>query len=83
MIHETDYLIIGGGFYGCCLALYLRSLGGKITLVEAGDTLLSPRLTRQSSTGAHRVSLSQIRPHGCEISGAAQALYGGLPRGHR
>lgn len=21
-----DYIVIGGGFYGCCLALYLRAM---------------------------------------------------------
>lgn len=35
-----DYVIIGGGFYGCCLALYLRSISKRLLIVEAGDKLL-------------------------------------------
>ena len=38
---DIDYLVIGGGFYGCCLALFLRSLTKNITLVEKEDELLS------------------------------------------
>ncbi|KLE32337.1 FAD-dependent oxidoreductase [Aurantiacibacter luteus] len=40
MTAKVDYLIIGGGFYGCCLALYLSSISDHVLLVEAGDTLL-------------------------------------------
>lgn len=38
---EVDYLIIGGGFYGCCLALFLHSLGRRTLVVEAEDELLT------------------------------------------
>jgi glycine/D-amino acid oxidase-like deaminating enzyme len=34
-------IVIGGGFYGCCLALYLRAAGTKVTLLEQEPTLLT------------------------------------------
>lgn len=37
---ETDYLIVGGGFFGCCLALFLRSVSERVVLLEAGDDLM-------------------------------------------
>ena len=40
MTRNVDYVVIGGGFYGCCLALFLRSLSKRVLLVEAGDVLL-------------------------------------------
>jgi len=27
---QFDYVIVGGGFYGCCLALYLRSISERV-----------------------------------------------------
>lgn len=38
---DYDVVIIGGGFYGCCLALYLRSLTNRILIIEAADELLT------------------------------------------
>ena len=35
-----DVLIIGGGFYGCVLALYLRKSANSVILVEKGKDLL-------------------------------------------
>ena len=26
----VDYLVIGGGFYGCCLGLFLRTVSDKV-----------------------------------------------------
>ncbi|SFT11673.1 Glycine/D-amino acid oxidase [Sulfitobacter marinus] len=49
---KADYLIIGGGFYGCCLALYLRSISDRVILVEAGDTLLD-RASRVNQARVH------------------------------
>jgi glycine/D-amino acid oxidase-like deaminating enzyme len=49
---KVDYLIVGGGFYGCCLALYLRSISDKVLLVEAGDTLLD-RASRVNQARVH------------------------------
>jgi glycine/D-amino acid oxidase-like deaminating enzyme len=49
---EVDYLIIGGGFYGCCLALFLRSISDRIMLVEAGSELLS-RASRVNQARIH------------------------------
>lgn len=47
-----DYLIIGGGFYGCCLALFLRSISKRILVVEAGDVLLN-RASRVNQARIH------------------------------
>ncbi len=49
---KVDYLIVGGGFYGCCLALYLRSISDKVLVVEAGDTLLD-RASRVNQARVH------------------------------
>lgn len=52
MNERVDYLIIGGGFYGCCLALYLRSISERVLLVEAGATLLD-RASRVNQARIH------------------------------
>lgn len=49
---EIDYLVIGGGFYGCCLALFLRSVSDRITVVEAGATLMT-RASRVNQARVH------------------------------
>ena len=51
-LRQVDYLIVGGGFYGCCLALYLRSISNRVLLVEAGDTLLD-RASRVNQARVH------------------------------
>lgn len=47
-----DYVVIGGGFYGCCLALYLRSIAGRVLLVEAGPQLMD-RASRVNQARVH------------------------------
>ena len=49
---EVDYLIVGGGFYGCCLALFLRSISSKVLLVEAEHVLMS-RASRVNQARIH------------------------------
>ncbi len=49
---KVDYLIVGGGFYGCCLALFLRSISAKVLVIEAGDTLLD-RASRVNQARVH------------------------------
>ncbi|PCD75783.1 FAD-dependent oxidoreductase [Pseudothioclava arenosa] len=49
--HDVDYLVAGGGFYGCCLALFLRSLGARVLLIERSDGLL----TRASQVNQARI----------------------------
>ena len=36
-----NFCVIGGGFYGCCLALWLRAQAGSVLLLEKEPTLLS------------------------------------------
>lgn len=49
---DVDYLIIGGGFYGCCLALYLRSMSDRVLIVEAADRLMT-RASRVNQARIH------------------------------
>ena len=49
---DVDYLIIGGGFYGCCLALYLRSISDRVLVVEAADKLMT-RASRVNQARIH------------------------------
>ena len=49
---EVDYLVIGGGFYGIALALFLRSVSKNIVVVEAGDDVLS-RASRVNQARVH------------------------------
>lgn len=49
---KVDYLIVGGGFYGCCLALFLRSVSDNVMLVEAGDQILT-RASRVNQARVH------------------------------
>lgn len=51
-VREVDHLIVGGGFYGCCLALYLRSISDQVLVVEAGDALLD-RASRVNQARVH------------------------------
>ena len=37
----TTAIVIGGGFYGCMVALHLKSHGVFVTIIEASDSLLS------------------------------------------
>ncbi|MFO6445684.1 NAD(P)/FAD-dependent oxidoreductase [Erythrobacter sp. NE805] len=47
-----DYIVIGGGFYGCCLALYLRSIAARVLVVEAGERLMD-RASRVNQARVH------------------------------
>ncbi len=49
---EYDFVVIGGGFYGCCLALILRSVSDRILVLEAGDGLLQ-RASRVNQARVH------------------------------
>ena len=49
---QYDYVIVGGGFYGCCLALYLRSISARVVVVEAGNKLLD-RASRVNQARIH------------------------------
>jgi glycine/D-amino acid oxidase-like deaminating enzyme len=51
-LREVDYLVVGGGFYGCCLALFLRSISDRVLVVEAGDQLME-RASRVNQARIH------------------------------
>lgn len=48
----VEYLVIGGGFYGCSLALFLRSISDDVLLVEAGQSLMD-RASRVNQARVH------------------------------
>jgi len=39
--HDADVIVIGGGFYGACIALFLRSVVSRVVILEARDDLLT------------------------------------------
>lgn len=49
---DYDYIVIGGGFYGCCLALYLRSISRRVLVVEASSRLMN-RASRVNQARVH------------------------------
>lgn len=49
---DFDIAVVGGGFYGCCLALFLRSVADKVVLFEAGGGLLE-RASRVNQARLH------------------------------
>ncbi len=49
---DFDVIIAGGGFYGCCLALFLRSVTDNILVLEA-DTALMTRASRVNQARVH------------------------------
>ena len=51
-MHEVDAVVIGGGFFGCCLARYLRAGMDRVLLVEAGRELMG-RASRVNQARVH------------------------------
>lgn len=49
---QINYLVIGGGFYGCSLALFLNSISDSVVLVERGPELLG-RASRANQARIH------------------------------
>lgn len=49
---EADVVIIGGGFFGCCLALFLRSVFDRVIVIEAAPELLT-RASRVNQARVH------------------------------
>lgn len=47
-----DFVVIGGGFYGCCLALFLRSIADNIIVIEA-EALPVDRASRVNQARVH------------------------------
>ena len=52
MRRDYDAIIIGGGFFGCCLALFLRSVSARVLVLESGDELLR-RASRVNQARVH------------------------------
>ena len=66
-----DAIIIGGGFYGCCLALYMRSIADRVVVVEAESDLL----TRASLVNQARVHTGFHYPRSFVTARRSLALY--------
>jgi glycine/D-amino acid oxidase-like deaminating enzyme len=49
---RVDALVIGGGFYGCCLAIFLRRHLARVVVVERGEALLM-RASRVNQARLH------------------------------
>jgi len=49
---RVDALVIGGGFYGCCLAVFLSRRFGKVLLVDRAERLLT-RASRGNQARLH------------------------------
>lgn len=49
---DYDAVVVGGGFYGCCLALFLRSVAPRVLLIEAGEALME-RASRVNQARVH------------------------------
>ena len=49
---EADVVIIGGGFFGCCLALFLRSVFDRVIVIEQAPELLT-RASRVNQARVH------------------------------
>ena len=37
---DFDFVVVGGGFFGCALALYFRSISNSVLLIERGPELM-------------------------------------------
>ena len=72
---------MGGGFYGCCLALYLTVDLGPGAAGGGGRQASRSRLAGEPSTDAYWLSLSPLGADGGEVDAAAPPLHGGFPRG--
>ena len=68
---KLDVIVIGGGFYGCCLALFLRSVFQRVTLLEARPELLS----RASLVNQARIHTGFHYPRSFATARRSLALY--------
>ena len=70
-VREVDYLVIGGGFYGCCLALFLRTVSDRVLVVEAADDLM----TRASRVNQARIHTGFHYPRSALTAVKSMALH--------
>lgn len=67
---DWDAVVIGGGFFGCCLALALRSACDRVLLLEQEDALL----TRASRVNQARVHTGFHYPRSMVTARRSRAL---------
>jgi glycine/D-amino acid oxidase-like deaminating enzyme len=68
---RCDAVVVGGGFYGCCLALFLRGIADNVVLVEAEKDLL----TRASYVNQARIHTGFHYPRSFVTARRSLALY--------
>lgn len=69
--HEVDVLIVGGGFFGLCLALFLRSVTRSILVVEARPELME----RASRVNQARIHTGFHYPRSALTAGRSLSLH--------
>lgn len=52
MVADYDAVVVGGGFFGCCLALHLSSVADRVLVLERGEALLE-RASRVNQARIH------------------------------
>jgi len=70
-LREVDALVVGGGFFGLCLALFLRSVTPSVLLVEAGPQLME----RASKVNQARVHTGFHYPRSAITAGRSLVLH--------
>lgn len=70
-IDAPHHAVVGGGFYGCALALFLRSTGARVSLFEAGPRLME----RASYANQARVHTGFHYPRSLQTAAASLALH--------
>lgn len=68
---KPDVIVIGGGFYGCCIALILRSVVDRVTVIEAQDDLF----TRASYVNQARIHTGFHYPRSFVTAKRSMLLY--------
>ena len=68
---EVDVLIVGGGFFGLCLALFLRSVTRSILVVEARPELME----RASRVNQARIHTGFHYPRSALTAGRSLSLH--------
>ena len=68
---HCDAVVVGGGFYGCCLALFLRSFADHVVIVEQEEELLS----RASYVNQARIHTGFHYPRSFVTARRSLALY--------
>lgn len=70
-MRPVEYLVVGGGFYGCSLALFLRSVSKDVLILEAGSALMN----RASRVNQARIHTGYHYPRSVLTAAKSMALH--------